>query len=880
MILSPDWKSAVVDVIRHNDRLILVKVVLYGQIINVISAYAPQTGCAQEEKDVFIEDMETLIRSVPATDQIVIGADMNGHVGMKDEAYVHVHGGHGYGQQNTEGGALLEMAQALDLTIVNTCFVKKKEHLITYRSGPYSSQIDFIMMRQGDRKFIRDCKVIPGEPVSKQHRLLVVVMDIRGKKEDKKRRLKPRIRTWKLKGVVMQRFQEEVRSQLDATKEITWQNLRMIILNTAKKLCGVTKGQKRKERESWWWSQEVQIPIANKKKAYKRWQENTLDSDLKAEYRKANKEAKKAVAKAKSESLKQLYDDLNTKEGEEKIFKIAKARQRSRLDKQAVNIIKDKDGKVLADDEDIQNRWRTYFDTLLNEEFPREPMDEARPVEGPEKEITRSEIQEALKRMKNNKAPGPSGMTAEMLRILDLRGIDWLYVILNEFLNEEELPEDMKTSEIVTIYKQKGDALECGNYRGIKLLEVALKLYERVIESRIRERVKIHSNQFGFMPGKGTTDAIFILRQVQEKILEGNNSRYWSFVDLEKAFDRVPREVVYWSLRRKGITEKLIRTVRTMYDGAKTTVRTGKGNTTAFEIRVGVHQGSCLSPLLFIIVMDAVSELIRREVPWDMLYADDLIVAGDSAANLQSSYSQWQQALESKGLKINAAKTETMVCSKNTETLVITDNAGNALKQVETFKYLGSMINAKGGCEADVKHRIGAAWQKWKELSGVLCDKRMPSHIKGKVYKTMVRPVLIYGAETWTLRRSEEELLERTEMRMLRWMLGITLKDRKRNDDVRMTLGVACITDKVREARLRWYGHLLRKEDDDKAKKIMVAEVVGQRSRGRPRKRWFDTVQRDLKMLRLTDEDAGNRTRWKKRIRVADPAPEGAGPTA
>jgi len=106
-------------------------------------------------------------------------------------------------------------------------------------------------------------------------------------------------------------------------------------------------------------------------------------------------------------------------------------------------------------------------------------------------------------------------------------------------MKNEMLQNDMKESEIVTIYKQKGDALECVNYRRITLLEIALKIYERVIERRIRERVHIHENQFGFMPGRGTMDAIFILRQVQvqEKILEGNNKRYWTFVNLQKSFD-------------------------------------------------------------------------------------------------------------------------------------------------------------------------------------------------------------------------------------------------------------------------------------------------------------------------------------------------------
>ena len=134
---------------------------------------------------------------------------------------------------------------------------------------------------------------------------------------------------------------------------------------------------------------------------------------------------------------------------------------------------------------------------------------------------------------------------------------------------------------------------------------------------------------------------------------------------------------------------------------------------------------------------------------------------------------------------------------------------------------------------------------------------------------------MIYGAEAWTLRRKDEELLERTEMRMLRWMLGVSLKDRRRNMDIRRAVGVTCITDKVREARLRWYGHVRRREEDVNVRSIMDAEVQGHRSRGRQRKRWIDAVREDLKLLRLTDDDVENRDKWRRRIHVADPSPEG-----
>jgi len=128
-------------------------------------------------------------------------------------------------------------------------------------------------------------------------------------------------------------------------------------------------------------------------------------------------------------------------------------------------------------------------------------------------------------------------------------------------------------------------------------------------------------------------------------------------------------------------------------------------------------------------------------------------------------------------LKVNADKTETMVCAKTAESLQITDRRGKALKQVENFRYLGAVIHTQGGSEEGIKARIAAACKKWQELTEVLCDRRMPIALKGKVYRTMIRPVLIYGSEAWTLRRREEGHLERTEMRMLCWILGLTLND-------------------------------------------------------------------------------------------------------
>ena len=147
----------------------------------------------------------------------------------------------------------------------------------------------------------------------------------------------------------------------------------------------------------------------------------------------------------------------------------------------------------------------------------------------------------------------------------------------------------------------------CYRFSKEKLLEHALKVIERVIERRIREKVKIDAMQFEYMPGKGTTNAIFTVRQMQEKYGCKRKKFYFAFVDLEKAFDRVPREVTRWALvrvrsKKARVEEWLMNAVMAMYEGAQTVVKTTEGDSNAFNVKVGLHQGSVLSSIILILL--------------------------------------------------------------------------------------------------------------------------------------------------------------------------------------------------------------------------------------------------------------------------------------
>ncbi|EYC28676.1 hypothetical protein Y032_0007g3351 [Ancylostoma ceylanicum] len=154
------------------------------------------------------------------------------------------------------------------------------------------------------------------------------------------------------------------------------------------------------------------------------------------------------------------------------------------------------------------------------------------------------------------------------------------------------MPEAWRDSIIVPIFKRKGDAMNCANYRGIKLIAHTMKIYERLLDMQLREMVEISPDQFGFVPERSTIDAIFIARQLMEKYREKNKPRHLAFLDLEKAYDRLLRTVLWEVMRERGIPECMVRTVQVIYDGSTARVRTSHGMTSKFDITVGVHQGS------------------------------------------------------------------------------------------------------------------------------------------------------------------------------------------------------------------------------------------------------------------------------------------------
>ena len=432
--------------------------------------------------------------------------------------------------------------------------------------------------------------------------------------------------------------------------------------------------------------------------------------------------------------------------------------------------------------------------------------------------------------MKAGKAPGPSGIVVEMIREAGDMGASMIRDLAVAIIRDGKVPYDWEQSFIVCLYKGKVDALERGNYRGLKLTEQVMKILERIVDGLIRQLVSSDDSQFGFVPGRGTTDAIFVVRQLQEKYLAANKRLYMAFVDLEKAFDWVPRKVIWWALRKLGVEEWIVRLVQGMYANARSRVHVGEGYSEEFEVKVGVHQGSVLSPLLFIIVLEALSREFRSGVPWEDLYADDLVIIAESLEECVRRLLTWKEAMEKKGLRVNAGKTKIMICGAELDLLqssgefpcaVCRTGVGSnsifcngckhwvhkkcsglkrlkknpdyrctrcqgtarpldgrpqkevqvgpdKLEVVASFCYLGDMLSAAGGCELSTITRVKTAWKKFKDLLPVLSSRYLSFKTRGHVYSSCVRSAMLHASETWPLTKPNLQRLQRNDRAMIR----------------------------------------------------------------------------------------------------------------
>ena len=879
-IVDPEKAKNITNIEHISERIMSIRLLEGNQYRTYIQIYAPcNDSYPEEERQEFFETLSDHINKIKNNDEVIIMGDFNGRVGPTRAPWRDYLGPHSDHDTpcNSNGEKLLSLCAEFNLCITNTLFQHRKSHIKTWYKWndlSVSSQIDFILASKKMRSIILDARAIANHIIDTDHKLVVLILRNKDQHKTIKRKTKTQkiIQRRKLSDTsvkekickAMSKKFEELPAEVERIDR-EWLTFKNALMDTLKKECGTKELGKTKRKGTIWWNDAVKEATKQKKLLYKKWAKTKDEGDL-INYKEARKAAKRLIKSSKENSWArygiQLSDLCKTNSRE--FYKSVKSMRIRDEVYNPIHTINDKNGETITNKATIRNRWQEYFQDLLNPngELPLQ-QHTMQPNTGTQDTSTfpilTSEIEETLKNSPQNKSPGPDEISTEAISACGEAGIAWLHRIFNAAWNQRQCPEDWRNSVVVPIWKKKGNKNDCNTYRGISLLSHSGKMYAKILERRTRQIVDttLSQAQFGFRKGRGCTDAIFALRQICEKAIEHNKEIDLVFVDQEKAFDRVDREKLWITLTDYGVDGELLANIKALYVNSKSRVRTKEGSTEWFDVTSGVRQGCVLSPLLFIVYMDKITQEANThpEQLNELLFADDQSLIHPDKDSLQAHATRLNNACNKYGMKISTAKTEVMQISNTQSTLDININ-NQTLKQVDEFKYLGSIFTSDGKMDREIEARIQKANRVTYQLAPLLSHRIIPMEAKRELIKSVFIPTLCYQCQTWTLSKAQQSKITACEMKCLRKTLNITRRDRVRNDEVRQLVGIEPCTSYIERQQIKWFGHLVRMQPHQPALRAYNLRYNGFKARGRPRKRWIDGISSVLGKHRMTAQEA------------------------
>lgn len=881
--------------------------------LNVISVYAPTLDKSDDIKDKFYEEVSLCLDRINAREQVLLLGDFNARVGRDYEAWPGVLGRHGVGNMNSNGQLLLSLCAQYGLAITNTMFRLAAKYKTTWMH-PRSKHwhlIDYAIVRQRDYSQVQITRAMRGAHCWSDHRLIVTKLRIR--------LLRPRrsqirklayLNVEKLKDrEAREKYADSLSRKLSSATEVdnvdvAWGTLASHILETA----STALGNKCCRNEDWFdENDEVLRAALDKHRDLLRQHTRRRGSvaDVKAsdqEVCKLSRQIKDKWWRDKACHMQWLNDTNQLGEFYSEVRKLIGTSYHTKVPLRSL------DGRhLLTSREDVLKRWAEHFNTLLNVDRSADlqsislmpQLSSAIELDEP---LLRDEVISAIRQQQNNRAAGIDLIPGELIKYggEELHTSIWRF--FERMWEEERVPDTFKVSRICALYKNKGNRSDCNSYRGISLLSAPGKVFARILLNRLKalsEKI-LPETQFGFRPDRGTCEAIFAVRQVQEKSREQGRQLYLCFVDLEKAFDSVPREALWVVLGRLGCTEKFVRLLRLLHDDMQCCVAVDGEQTEFFPVTCGVKQGCVLAPTLFALYFAVVVREVLQTIPQgvrirfrtdgnlfnlarlkartkvshalisEIMYADDLCFLAESPDGLQQLMSGFHQACRKFGLKISVNKTEVMSVDIHGRESLTIKLGQDVLKQVDKFRYLGSTVTSKCDLDSEINSRIGAAAAAFGKLrSKVFSTHDLKLATKVSVYMAIVLPNLLYSSETWCLYRCHIRALDRFHLKCLRSIMKIRWSDRVRNTEVLRRANVGGIEAYLMRRQLRWCGHVSRMSDERVAKRIFYSELEeGKRKQGGQLLRYKDVLKRHMKRCNIEPSQwellAAQRSEWRR----------------
>uniref|UniRef100_A0A4W2CNM2 RNA-directed DNA polymerase n=1 Tax=Bos indicus x Bos taurus TaxID=30522 RepID=A0A4W2CNM2_BOBOX len=453
--------------------------------------------------------------------------------------------------------------------------------------------------------------------------------------------------------------------------------------------------------------------------------------------------------------------------------------------------IKDRNGMDLTEAEDIKKRWQEYTEELYKKDL-HVPDNHDGVITDLEPDILECEVKWALESITTNKASGGNGIPVELFQILKDDAVKVLHSICQQIWKTQQWPQDWKRSVFIPIPK-KGNSKECSNYCTIALISHSSKVVLKILQARLQQYVnsELPDVQAGFRKGRGTRDQIANIRWIMDKAREFQKNIYFCFIDYAKAFDCVDHNKLWKILKEMGIPDHLICLLRNLYAGQEATVRTGHRTIDWFQIGKGVRQGCILSPCLFNLYAEyftrnagleetqAGIKIARRNIN-NLRYADDTTLMAESEEELKSLLMKVKVESEKVGLKLNIQKTKIMASSPITSWEI----DGEIVETASDFIFLGSKITVDGDYSHEIKRCLLLGRKVMTNLDSIFKSRDITLPTKVHLVKAMVFPVVVYGCESWTVRKAERQRIDAFEVWCWRRLLRVPWTARRSNQSI------------------------------------------------------------------------------------------------
>ena len=831
--------------------------------IKIIQTYAPTSTHTDEDIKKFYDNISTALQQTPSHYTLIIG-DFNAKLGHKQDESETSMGSHGYGTRNDRGQMLLDFLQQNNLYAMNSFFMKPPQRKWTWASpdGVTKNEIDLVISNM--KNIVQDVTVLNKFSIGSDHRAVRAKIFINTRTERSKL-LRKTVCKKPLTTQNADQYTQLLSLRLptipmnDEDIDIEETNRQIIAaMKEAESKCDKSPGNRKDEK----------LSDSTKNLMEKRRNLEEKHGKNATQLREINKQISKSIRRDT-----RLY---NTKEvtrviEENRGMKVLR-RKLSEGKKQISKIIDNKTGKATTNKKDILRIVRDFYAELYKGTTTREVGTDIPKVQnqGSEDipEITKDEINNCLKDMRNNKTPGEDDITIENIKLGGTQLLIILCKLYNACLRNSTTPDQWNKAIIVLLHK-KGDIAQIQNYRPISLLSHIYKLFMRIITKRLTAKLDLYqpAEQAGFRKGYGTNDHLHTIKILIEKCVEYNKPLVLVFIDYEKAFDTVDHLAMLRALADCRIDHRYTNILKHVYANANAAIRLHE-DTPNFKMERGVRQGDVISPKLFTNLLEYMFKRtnienlginINGEKLSHLRFADDLVLFADNFKDAKEMLNELELTSKKVGLNINIGKTKFMtnlVASKN-----LTVSNLN-IEQVYSYKYLGHEIRLgrdNQTCELD--RRIGLTWAAFGKLSHIL-KSDIPMCLKRKVYNQCVLPVLTYGAETSTLTKKTVNKIRVAQRNMERVMLGLYLRDRVPNTEVRRRSGVTDAITRITSLKWNWAGHLARANDGRWTRKITEWRPRDHalRSRGRPPTRWSDDLKRIHENWMNAAQDRG---RWK-----------------